>query len=100
MTTVRRPAALLTLSWQQDLSRYPKLNKWLKIDLIYFLMHYDVVRADDRVPRSLCHDIMNLSRVRRRSGKAITYTIRVRRRSRLKLSPWLEFVKDVKVQKY
>jgi hypothetical protein len=41
----RRPAAPLTLSRQQDEARCLKLNKWLKIDLIDFLMHYEYVRA-------------------------------------------------------
>jgi hypothetical protein len=43
----------------------------LNISLIDLLSHYEAVRAADRVPRSLCHDITNLSRVRRRSGKAL-----------------------------
>ena len=41
----RRPAALLTLSRQQDWSRHLKLNKWLKIDIIDFVMHYEFVWA-------------------------------------------------------
>ena len=45
MTTERRPAALLTLSRQQDWSRYPKFNKLLKIALIDFIMHCGFVRA-------------------------------------------------------
>jgi len=45
MTTARRPAALLTLSRQQDWSRHLKLNKWLKIDIIDFVMHYEFVWA-------------------------------------------------------
>ena len=47
MTTERRPAALLTLSRLQDLSRCIELNKWLKTDIIDFLMYYEVVRADE-----------------------------------------------------
>ena len=45
MTTARRPAALLTLSRQQDESGYTKFNKLLKIDLLDFLMHYECVRV-------------------------------------------------------
>jgi len=45
LPTERRPAALLTLSRQQNESRCLKLNKWLKIDLRDFLMHYEYVRA-------------------------------------------------------
>ena len=45
LPTERRPAALLTLSRQQDESRCTKINKWLKIDLMDFLMHYECVRA-------------------------------------------------------
>jgi hypothetical protein len=37
----------------------------------------EVVRAADRVPRSLCYDITNLSRLRRRSGKTINQTVRI-----------------------
>jgi hypothetical protein len=70
MITECRPAALLTLSGQQDWSRCLKLNKCLKTDIIDFLMHYEFVRADDRVPRSLCHVITNFSSINRRSGKA------------------------------
>ena len=39
LPTARRPAVLLTLSRLQNESRCLKLNKWLKIDLIDFLMH-------------------------------------------------------------
>ena len=45
LPTARRPVALLTLSRQQDESRCTKLNKWLKIDLLDFLMHNEGVRA-------------------------------------------------------
>ena len=52
----------------EGLFRRLMLNKWLKIDLIDFRMHYKAVLAADRVPRSFCHDIMNLPCVSRRRG--------------------------------
>jgi hypothetical protein len=48
-----------------------KLNKWLKTDIIDFLMHYEFVRAADRVPRSLCHAITNLSRLTGETGSQL-----------------------------
>jgi hypothetical protein len=47
MTTERRPAALLTVSRQQELSRYTKFDKWGEFSRIDFGADYGVVRADE-----------------------------------------------------
>jgi hypothetical protein len=62
---------LESLPIYQGLPTVPAVADFVKVLPIFGLKQE--VKAD-RVPRSLCHAITNLSRVKRRSGKAITYT--------------------------
>ena len=68
MTTAGRPAALLTLSRQQELSRYTKFNK-----LVNIFSHrlFELIEELSGLPKAITHTI----RVKVRAGLKVSWSI-------------------------